>query len=141
MVRYGETQDPARLVAGHFWQSHSDRSFRRDRGRSRPSKERRFPYSPSIDVTKEDKNGMDNCTDRVRWRIAAIYALTRAREMIEEFRHSYCPSELLRLGRPSSLLGSLQSLDRRVAASAQRRVDPFDHEVMNLDPLLEGDLA
>jgi hypothetical protein len=30
------------------------------------------------------------------------------------------------LGRPSSLLGSLQNLDRRVAASAQRRVDPFD---------------
>jgi hypothetical protein len=54
---------------------------------------------------------------------------------------SYCPSELLRLADPSSLLGSLQSLDRRVAASAQRRVGPFDHEVMNLDLLLEGDLA
>jgi hypothetical protein len=67
--------------------------------------------------------------------------LSRTGAGVAALGSSYCPSELLRLADPSSPLGSLQSLDRRVAASAQRRVDPFDHEVMNLDLLLEGDLA
>jgi hypothetical protein len=44
------------------------------------------------------------------------------------------------LDRPLPLLARLETFDRRIPTPSQCRIDPLKHEIVDFDPLIEGDL-